>query len=209
MDKNKFAIEVFDRRANVYQEKYMDVSLYHDSLNLFCNRLGKNASVLDVACGPGNITACIKRQRPDLEVFGIDLSPNMVQLARENNPDAEFAVMDCRKISDIERKTDGIIAGFCLPYLSKEEAVQLIAGASAMLDRGGMLYISTMEDSYSKSGWRASSQGDKLYMYFHEESYLAEALEQNNFTILDISRKRYPGSDGTETTDIIMIAVKK
>jgi ubiquinone/menaquinone biosynthesis C-methylase UbiE len=57
MDKNKQAIDVFNKLAKVYQDKFMDVSLYHDSFDVFCSHIKKeNPSVLELACGPGNIT---------------------------------------------------------------------------------------------------------------------------------------------------------
>lgn len=55
--------------------------------------------------------------------MGIDIAPNMVVLAIRNNPTGIFSVMNCRNIGDSDGKFDGIIGGFCLPYLSKEEDV--------------------------------------------------------------------------------------
>lgn len=101
------------------------------------------------------------------------------------------------------------MCGFCLPYISKEEALQLIADASAMLYPGGVLYISTMENDYSKSGYKTGSTGEQLYMHFHEAGYLTAALQQHNFLISTVKRQNYPEKDGSTTTDLILIAVKE
>jgi hypothetical protein len=46
----------------------------------------------------------------------------MVELAREAVPSAQFAVHDCRNLAELQRRFDGIICAFGLPYLSPEEA---------------------------------------------------------------------------------------
>jgi 23S rRNA G2069 N7-methylase RlmK/C1962 C5-methylase RlmI len=54
------------------------------------------------------------------------------------------------------------MCGFCLPYLSKEEAVKLIRDAAAILNPDGVFYISTMEDDYSKSDFKHQVQAKML-----------------------------------------------
>jgi ubiquinone/menaquinone biosynthesis C-methylase UbiE len=209
MDKNKIAVEVFDKLAKEYQDKFMNVDLYKDTFDLFCNTISnKNAEILEIACGPGNITKYILKKRPGFRITGTDLSPNMLELAKLNNPGAGFQLMDCRQLDKVGKKYDAIMCGFCLPYLSKKEAVKLISDAAALLNLNGVLYLSTMEDDYSKSGFKKGSTGDEIYMHYHEAAYLEEALKENNFKIADLQRKEYPAEDGTQTTDLIIIAVK-
>ncbi|MGF6849756.1 ubiquinone/menaquinone biosynthesis C-methylase UbiE [Chitinophaga sp. W3I9] len=206
MDKLQQAINVFDKRAVQYQDKFMDVALYHDSFDLFCNSIPKQeAAVLEIACGPGNITKYLLQQRPDIHVLGIDLAPNMLELARSNNLSAEFILMDARDILRLNKLFEGIMCGFCLPYLSREEAVKMIGDAARLLAPGGVFYISTMEDDYARSGIQRSSAGDELYMYYHQADYLVNALKENGFKIMDLQRKQYPAADGSTTTDLIII----
>ena len=210
MDRNKLAIEVFDKRATLYQEKFMNVDLYKDTFDLFCGVVTKqNADVLEIACGPGNITKYLLEQRPDFKILGIDLASNMINLAKINNPEAEFQLMDARHIGRLDKKYDAIMCGFCLPYLSKEESVKLIGDAAKTLNPDGVLYISTMEDDYDKSGPKKSSSGeDELYMYFHQADYLTRALHESGFKIIDLQRKVYPAADGSQTTDLVILAGK-
>jgi len=135
LDKSKQSVEIFNKLANHYDEKYMDVSSYHKSFDLFCATIKKqNTEILELACGLGNITKYILSKRPGFKILGTDLAPHMIDLAKKNNPTAQFELMDSRKISSIEKKYDAIKCGFCLPYLSKEEAIKLIADASKILN---------------------------------------------------------------------------
>jgi len=210
-DKTQIAVNLFDQKAQQYQDKYMDVSLYHDSFDEFCAWIKlKGAKVLELACGPGNITQYLLKKRPDFQLLGTDLAPNMVKLAKLNNPTAEFQLLDAKKISELGQKFDAIMCGFCLPYLSKEEAIKLIEDASQNLNEQGVIYLSTMEDDYSTSGWKgpSSGEGEKIYMYFHQEDYLTEALRKSSFSKIAVQRKAYAAPDGSSTVDLILTAQK-
>ncbi|MEO8516774.1 MAG: class I SAM-dependent methyltransferase [Flavobacterium sp.] len=204
MDKNKIAVSIFDKLATDYQNKFMDVNSYGSTFDVFCNNIpNENATVFEIACGPGNITQHLLQKRPDLKISGIDLSPNMVSLAKINNPTAHFEVMDCRDISSITQKFDAMMCGFCLPYLSKEEMTQLIKDASHLLHPEGVLYLSTMEDDYSQSQFKKGSSGDEIFMHYYREEDLTSVLDDNNFEIIHLQRQDYPANDDT---DLIIIA---
>lgn len=209
MDKTKLAVDLFDDFAQVYQEKFMNLELYRDVLDLFCQNVQpQGAEVLELACGPGNITRYLLDRRPDLRILGTDLAPRMLELARANNPAARFELLDCRNASQLQRRFDGVVCGFGLPYLSKTEALDFIADMAEVLQPGGWLYLSTMEDDYEKSDWKGPSSGGdrRLFQYFHEAGYLTDALRQNGFEIADLRRKTYPAPDGSMTTDLLILA---
>jgi trans-aconitate methyltransferase len=209
MDKNENAVNIFNKMAQGYQDKFMNVDLYADTLDFFCKSIKiENAEVLELACGPGNITQYLLNKHPDFKLLGTDLAPNMIELAKINNPTAQFEIMDCRKISELNKKYNGIMCGFCLPYLSKEEAIQLISDAAKLLKPKGLLYISTMEDDYNKSAFKKGTAGDEIFMHYHQGAYLTHALQINDLKILKLKRQDYPTQDDTQTTDLIIIAEK-
>lgn len=207
MDKVRIAVAVFDKNADLYQQKYMDVSMYGESFRVFCGALPENASVLELACGPGNITRFLLDYRPDLKVYATDLAPKMIGLGKKNVPEAEFGILDSRDILKLEKKFDAILCGFCLPYLSKEDAIQLIADAYKVLNDNGILYLSTMEDDYEKSGIVAGSTGDTLFMHYHEAAYLNDALSANGFTTIYQNRLQTQSGDKT-IIDLMLIGQK-
>jgi len=211
MNKIQQAKQVFDIHAQAYQDKYMDTSLYHDSFTVFCDAVQKErATVLEVGCGPGNITSYLLQKRPDFRITACDVAPNMLALAKVNNPTATFIELDCRDITTLNIQFDAIVCGFCLPYISKEEAIQFIVDTNMCLKEAGVLYISTMEGDYSTSGYVGASsvKGGQLYTYYHEAAYLLKALKENNFTVTLLDRKRYTTNDGATTTDLLILAKK-
>jgi cyclopropane fatty-acyl-phospholipid synthase-like methyltransferase len=209
MDRTKTAVDVFDRNALKYRDKFMDVSQYADVLDLFCAQLQKqDAHVLELACGPGNLTRYLLDKMPGLKILATDLAPKMLALAKEINSSANFMRLDCRDMNTLSDRYDGIVNGFGLPYLNKKEATEFINDAANVLVPGGVLYMSTMEDEYSKSGWQTSSAGERIYINYHEAGYLLKALKDNGFKLIDLQRKTYKPDGQTEMTDLVIVAKK-
>lgn len=208
MDKTNMAIAVFDKHAQEYEQRFMDVSLYADAIDMFCDSLPQeNVSILELACGPGNITRYLLDKMPKLNILATDLSANMLELAKKNNPEANFELLDCRDIAKLTQKFDGVVCGFCLPYLSKEETLNLIKDTAGVLNENGVFYLSTIDGNYSNSGLTTNSHCDSVYMYYYEEDFLKQALVED-FNIVSIKHKEYDYK-GTQVKDVIVIAIKK
>ena len=211
MERLEITIETYNKSANKYQDKFMKMDLYNDTYDKFCNLIEKkDAEIFEIASGPGNVTKYLLTKRPDFIIFGIDLASKMIELAKNNNPTANFQLMDCREIGKLEKKYDGIMCGFCMPYLSKQECAKLIRDSSKLLNTKGLIYLSTMEGDYNKSGFETTSFSgdDKVFIYYHQFDFLKNELNENGFQIIDFQRKDYPEPDGTFLTDMIIIAKK-
>lgn len=207
MDKIQSAVYTFNDLAEVYEARFMDQSAFHDGFEVFCAHLPKTAPrLLDVACGPGNITQYLLKKCPDAQVLGIDLAPRMLTLAAQNNPQARFQELDAREIYTLQGPFEGIMCGFCLPYLSKEATEKLISDAAGLLAPNGIAYFSTMEDLYEKSGLESSSDGKyQTWTYYHEEQYLRRFMENSGFEIIFFKKQAYHKPDGRVMTDLILV----
>jgi len=205
---NKLSIsakEIFDQYAQVYEERFMDVSIYAQSLNQFCSHLSENAQLLELGCGPGNVTRFLLDQLPKVQILATDVSPNMLELAKKNAPAAKIAELDCRDILSLGQKFDAIVAAFCMPYLTLEEAQLFIQDCSKMLHEDGMLYLSTMEGEADRCGVKLPSSGigPGTYMAFYTENFLRTNLENVGFSVTFCERaQQSPESD----IDLLLIA---
>lgn len=199
--------ELFDKYAQQYADKYMDVSLYGAGLDMLCDRLQGNA-VLDIACGPGNIAGYLLRKQSGLNIQGIDIAPNMIDLARQYVPGADFMVMDGRDILRLGKRYDGIICAFVLPYLNKTDTLQLLADAADILNNNGLLYLSFMNGSNESSAYQSSSSGDKLFVHYHEEGYITEALALHGMDIIHMNHLDAPANAKHKTDDVVIVARK-
>src|SRR5690606_38021251 len=99
MDRYQITFQTWDKVAEVYQDIFMDMALYNNTYDAFCSLIrNPNPRIFEIGCGPGNITRYLLSKRPDFKIEAIDIAPKMIKLAKTNNPQATFRVMDCREI---------------------------------------------------------------------------------------------------------------
>jgi 2-polyprenyl-3-methyl-5-hydroxy-6-metoxy-1,4-benzoquinol methylase len=210
MDRYKETFESCNKFATLYQDKFMDLDLYDDTYDYICESIQKETpKLLEIGCGPGNITKYLLSKRTDFDIFGIDIAPNMIELAKKNNPTARFAIMDSREISRLKTKYDGIVCGFCLPYLSGTDCIKLIADCSSLLNENGFVYLSFVEGDQTKSDFQVSSSGDRVYFYFHNLDELKTQLLKHKFDKLKTFKVDYKKTDTETEVHTILTARKK
>ncbi|RZK23014.1 MAG: class I SAM-dependent methyltransferase, partial [Flavobacterium sp.] len=210
MDRYTETYETWNKAASLYAEKFMELNVYNETYDFIINSLtNKNASILEIGCGPGNITKYLLSKRPNYTIFGIDIAPNMITLAQQNNPTAKFAVMDSREISQLNIKYDAIICGFCLPYLSPTDSQKFIFDCNHLLHPNGLLYISFVEGDPAKSDFQVGSHGNRVYFYFHNLTELQKQLENNDFEEVKVFKVSYPKNEKESEMHTVIVAKKK
>ncbi|MGB3949281.1 MAG: class I SAM-dependent methyltransferase [Bacteroidia bacterium] len=209
MDTYAETFETWNKLALLYQNKFMSLDIYNKSYDAFCKAVFKlNSSILEIGCGPGNITKYLIKMRPDFEILGLDIAPNMVALAQENNPSARFKVMDCREIHQLNSKYDGIVIGFCVPYLSETDVAKLLSDCSNLLNPDGSIYLSFVEGESNKSGFKTGSTGICTYFYFHRLVEIIRMLSEAAFTSPDIIHVQYEIDSENKEIHTVLISNK-
>jgi len=206
------SVKRFDEFAAEYAQRFMDLNAYSDSIDRFCNLIGNDhPNILELGCGPGNVTKILKLRFPESEIIAIDLAPKMIEIAREQLPEVDFVVMDVRDISIIPVKFDAIMCSFCLPFLSKADTEKLINDCVGLLVSGGILYISTMEGNKERAGFETTSfsGNSEIYFNYHRQPDLEDAFAKSGFELRQAKLQDYIEPDGSVTTDLIFIAVKR
>jgi len=212
MENFALSVQRFDEFAEEYACRFDNVNGYLVHLNHFCNLIkADNPRILELACGPGNVTSFLKNRFPESRILGIDLAPKMIEIARNQLPDVDFRVMDVRDISGLDGTFDAVMCSFCLPFLSKDDAAKLIADCAARLVSEGVLYVSTMEGNEERAGFETTSfSGDaEIYFNYHRQADLERAFVQSGFEIRQVKFQDYIEPDGSATIDMIFIAVKR
>ncbi|MGV3545945.1 MAG: class I SAM-dependent DNA methyltransferase [Pedobacter sp.] len=209
MNHNQHTLNTWNKVAKAYEDKFMKMDLYNETYDFICQAIKKeNAKLLEVGCGPGNITKYLLSKRPDFKIHGIDLAPNMIALAQKNNPKATFSVMDARKIGELDTRFDAIIAGFCLPYFSSSESEQFMTNAEQLLNNDGLIYISFVEGLPSQSKLMTNKNNDSVYFNYHELETLKVLLRTNGFKNEHIWRVDFKRSENGIEVHTILTARK-
>ncbi|MFI1499208.1 class I SAM-dependent DNA methyltransferase [Streptomyces platensis] len=95
--------------------------------------------VADLGCGPGRVTAHLAGL--GLPVFGVDLSPQMVALARRTHPQVPFEVGAMAGLELPDGALGGIVAWYSIIHTPQERLPELFAAFHRLLAPGGMLLL--------------------------------------------------------------------
>jgi 2-polyprenyl-3-methyl-5-hydroxy-6-metoxy-1,4-benzoquinol methylase len=157
--------------------------------------LPANARILDVGCGPGWLSEYFARLGYD--VTGIDLSDDLIQIARERLERVPYQVdhetpLRCRFLThDIEvqplaEKFDAVICYDSLHHLEDEQRV--FNHLAAMLNIGGLLFILEGRKPSAGSATEDELRGFMLQYKTLEspfsDEYLRSLLCHNSFAIV-------------------------
>ena len=97
----KNVIDCYDKTASNYAEKYMDElsgkHLDRILLKAFASENSHRGKMIDLGCGPGQTTKFLS-ECSVTDLLGLDISPQMVRVAKELNPQIEYDTADMLKM---------------------------------------------------------------------------------------------------------------
>lgn len=106
MDKNKQVREYFNKVAFQRDEWKAKASYYHLKIEqLFKFLIPENKKVLEIGCGTGDLLAVVKPKYG----LGIDISENMIKIAKKKHKKLNFKVQDAQNLQ-LNENFDYIIA---------------------------------------------------------------------------------------------------
>jgi SAM-dependent methyltransferase len=138
--------ESYDRIAGAYADalfneldgKPLDRELLRDLVaRVTANGEGP---ICDLGCGPGQI-ARFMADAGAPNVCGVDLSPGMIELARERSPDLDFQVCDAADLPFSDGSLAGIAAFYSIVHFKVSELVPIFAEAARATRVGGFLLV--------------------------------------------------------------------
>jgi SAM-dependent methyltransferase len=110
---------------------------------------------LDAACGTGRHARQLVARGHT--VSGIDLTPEMLERARVNVPEASFAVADLRELPFAAGSFELAVCGLALAHLPSLEAG--VGELARVLAPGGRLIVSVLHPFQALLGWNAPFSG--------------------------------------------------
>ena len=204
MDNNqKVTIKSFDNSVNEYMRKIGSLNNYNDTYDFLVNLVKENDNILDLACGPAQISSYILN-KVNVNVTGVDLSGEMLKIAKSNVPGGVF-IEDSIITFNNKMEYELIIIGFGIPYLNMDQVKECIANCASMLKADGNVYISFMEGL--SHGFEKTSFGgnNEFFIYYHGKEAIINILEGYGIKIVKTFELDYMETDGRITKDVVII----
>jgi SAM-dependent methyltransferase len=110
-----------------------------DLLRRFAALVGQSGTICDAGCGPGHVTRFLADC--GATVTGIDLSPEMVRVARTRHPDLNFRPGDLRALDFAPGSWDGLVAFYSIIHLTPEDRPRAWREFHRVLRPGGRLLL--------------------------------------------------------------------
>lgn len=129
----RFERDGYSRVAEAYGQKTAHVSAQVNDAILDAVGVGPGVKVLDVACGPGLLSAAALKR--GASVIGLDFSPNMVAVARSLCPEAEFREGDAEDLPFEDGRFDAVICSLGILHFPRPEIA--VSEACRVLRAGG------------------------------------------------------------------------
>jgi SAM-dependent methyltransferase len=136
--------ETYDRLADAYAGRYVNElqskPLDRELLNRFGTDVQGRGDVCDMGCGPGHISRFLRDV--GASVFGLDLSPGMIEQARKLNPDIAFQVGDMMSLALRNDALAGIVAFYAIVNIPPDSLSTVFEEMLRVLKPGGLLLLS-------------------------------------------------------------------
>jgi trans-aconitate methyltransferase len=98
-----------------------------------------NGPVGDLGCGPGRVTTYLHSL--GLTIFGVDLSPGMVTVARQTYPDLRFDEGSMSALDIADHELGGIVAWYSIIHTPPARLPAMFAEFDRVLAPGGYLLL--------------------------------------------------------------------
>jgi ubiquinone/menaquinone biosynthesis C-methylase UbiE len=131
-----------DHLATTYRDFFTPVTALAVRSLLDAARVRTGARLLDVATGPGGLAA--EAVGFGIRCTGIDISPGMIDLAKNSYPGIEFHVADVEHLPFADASFDAVVCNFGLGHFPYPE--KSVAECVRTLKPGGRIALSWWDD---------------------------------------------------------------
>jgi len=180
--------------GDAFSERYFDVVQ-----RLFLSHINKNANVLDLCCGSGQLAGRISEA--GYRANGIDGSAGLIKLAKKNAPKAELATGDARSFTIID-KFDGVLS----TYDSLNHIMDLVSlgnvfnNVYSSLKKDGIFMFDVNLEEGFKQRWRGSASIiEKDHVVATSSTYNPDRKEGIMTVTTFVRERHWTRTDGTIT----------
>jgi ubiquinone/menaquinone biosynthesis C-methylase UbiE len=181
--------ESYDRIADEYARRISD-ELQHkpldrELLNRFAAEVAGRGEVCDMGCGPGHVARYL--HDAGTTVFGLDLSPRMLEEARQLSPDISFRQGNMLALDLSDATLAGIAAFYAIVNIPTESLSLVFREMQRVLQPGGLVLL-------------AFHTGDEV---LHEDELWGRPISMDFFLLQPSAIRQHLEAAGLAVEEII------
>jgi SAM-dependent methyltransferase len=184
----------YDRVAGEYAERIADElagkPLDRALLACFAEQVAELGVVADIGCGPGHVAEYLHGL--GVPVIGVDLSPEMVAVARQRSPEIAFEQGSMLALPVADEAWGGIVVFYSIIHLPPEDRAQAFAEFHRVVRPGGLALLAFHigdERSHMDEWW---GQHVSLDTWLLQPVEIEALLQQAGFSIeMLLTRRPY------------------
>lgn len=199
--------QTYNKIAQDWHKDHADDTWWIASMEAFLARLPKNSLVLDVGCA-GGIKARFMMER-GMRVIGIDIAEKFIDIAKHENPEGDFRVLDMMNIGSMSERFDAICAQASLLHIPKQHIPLVMAGFSTVLKPGGRLAIAVKERRPHQPEEQMVVEDDYGYTYERFFRYFSEDEMRDAYAEAGILCQECHRIDAGKTRWLHLVGIKK
>ena len=193
MQKQKNIIACYDKTASNYADKFIDeLSKKHLDrilLTSFANENINAGKLIDLGCGPGQTTKFLS-DCGVTDIIGVDISPQMVSVAKSIHPQLEFDIADILNLKYPDKSFGSAVAFYSIVHFDYEQIEIAFKEIKRVLkEKGQLLFSFHIGNSTMHFDNFLDHEVDIVFYYF-ETSKIKNLLMETGFEIVDIIERR-------------------
>jgi SAM-dependent methyltransferase len=168
-------------------------------LGLFCDLVRAadlGTSVGDVGCGTGRLEPYLAAR--GLSPRGIDLSPEMIRVARRDHPGFDFDVADLRELPFGDASLAGVVCWYSLMYLAPADRPGAFGELARVVRPGGYLATAFKAgDSQVRRGGGSTGLGIGFDVYWLSADEMEDRVTGAGFATVFWGGRPAEGQEGS------------
>jgi len=180
--------ETYDRLAEEYARRIFN-ELQHkpldrELLDRFAAALAGRGDICDMGCGPGHVARYLRDA--GATVFGLDLSPQMLEQARKLNPDISFREGNMLALDLPDGSLAGIAAFYAIVNIPHEALPIVFQEMARVLQPDGLLLLAFHVGDQTIHENELWGQPIAMDFFFFQTSAMQLELEKAGLAIEEI-----------------------
>jgi len=177
---DRLADEYSRRIFNELQQKPFDREL----LDRFAKEMVGQGEVCDMGCGPGHVARYLRDA--GATVFGLDLSPRMLEQARQLNPGISFREGNMLALGLQDGTLAGIAAFYSIVNIAKDFLPSVFQEMARVLKPGGLLFLAFHVGDEALHETELWGRPISMDFFLFQPAEIQRCLEATHFVVEEI-----------------------